>query len=252
MPDSETTDSHSARRGPSRRALLSGPPRSRFSRGVELGFPIFLGYVPVGMAFGILARTLGFSVLAGGRVLGDGARRRGPVHRAVGAGQRRQRLDGARRHHRREPALRPVRVDALAVPARGADSTRRRRSPSRSPTRRSRSTSPTTDAGSPPPRRCSASASSRGSGWVLGTLLGARGRRLDRRPVTLRRRLRDARDVHGAVRRARRGSAPRRHRTPRRRDRARCCRSCRRVGRRLVFELVHRDRVDGRGHGRRR
>lgn len=31
-------------------------------RGIRLGFPIFLGYVPAGMAFGILARTIGFSV----------------------------------------------------------------------------------------------------------------------------------------------------------------------------------------------
>jgi 4-azaleucine resistance transporter AzlC len=30
---------------------------------VELGSPIFLGYVPVGIAFGILARTIGFSTL---------------------------------------------------------------------------------------------------------------------------------------------------------------------------------------------
>jgi len=36
--------------------------RARFWRGTELGFPIFLGYVPVGMAFGILARSLGFSI----------------------------------------------------------------------------------------------------------------------------------------------------------------------------------------------
>jgi len=35
--------------------------RTRFWRGTELGSPIFLGYVPVGMAFGILARSLGFS-----------------------------------------------------------------------------------------------------------------------------------------------------------------------------------------------
>jgi 4-azaleucine resistance transporter AzlC len=35
--------------------------RLRFWRGIELGSPIFLGYVPVGMAFGILARTLGFT-----------------------------------------------------------------------------------------------------------------------------------------------------------------------------------------------
>ncbi len=34
-----------------------------FSRGLKLGFPIFLGYVPAGMAFGILARTIGFSAL---------------------------------------------------------------------------------------------------------------------------------------------------------------------------------------------
>ncbi len=34
--------------------------RSRFTRGLKLGLPIFLGYMPVGMAFGILARTQGF------------------------------------------------------------------------------------------------------------------------------------------------------------------------------------------------
>ncbi len=32
-----------------------------FTRGLKLGFPIFLGYVPAGMAFGILARTIGFT-----------------------------------------------------------------------------------------------------------------------------------------------------------------------------------------------
>jgi len=37
--------------------------RARFWRGAELGSPIFLGYVPVGIAFGVLARTLGFSTL---------------------------------------------------------------------------------------------------------------------------------------------------------------------------------------------
>lgn len=31
-------------------------------RGVRLGLPIFLGYAPVGMAFGVLARRLGFTV----------------------------------------------------------------------------------------------------------------------------------------------------------------------------------------------
>ena len=32
-----------------------------FARGLKLGLPIFLGYMPAGMAFGILARTIGFS-----------------------------------------------------------------------------------------------------------------------------------------------------------------------------------------------
>lgn len=36
---------------------------SRFWRGVRLGTPIFLGYMPVGMAFGVLAATMGFSVV---------------------------------------------------------------------------------------------------------------------------------------------------------------------------------------------
>ncbi len=36
---------------------------SRVRRGVKLGLPIFLGYMPVGMAFGILANTLGFTTL---------------------------------------------------------------------------------------------------------------------------------------------------------------------------------------------
>lgn len=35
---------------------------AEFRRGVGLGFPIFLGYLPIGMAFGILARTIGFSI----------------------------------------------------------------------------------------------------------------------------------------------------------------------------------------------
>jgi len=42
---------------------LHGTPRARFWRGAKLGFPIFLGYMPVGMAFGILARTIGFTTL---------------------------------------------------------------------------------------------------------------------------------------------------------------------------------------------
>ncbi len=33
-----------------------------FTRGVRLGLPIFLGYLPVGAAFGVLARQLGFGI----------------------------------------------------------------------------------------------------------------------------------------------------------------------------------------------
>jgi 4-azaleucine resistance transporter AzlC len=46
-------------------AALTLPPtrRSRFMRGVRLGLPIFLGYVPVGAAFGVIATTIGFSAL---------------------------------------------------------------------------------------------------------------------------------------------------------------------------------------------
>jgi 4-azaleucine resistance transporter AzlC len=36
---------------------------SSFIRGIKLGLPIFLGYMPVGMAFGILAKTQGFDEL---------------------------------------------------------------------------------------------------------------------------------------------------------------------------------------------
>ena len=45
-----------------RHALL-GTPGARFARGLRLGLPIFLGYVPIGAAFGVLARTIGFSSL---------------------------------------------------------------------------------------------------------------------------------------------------------------------------------------------
>jgi len=43
-------------------AALHGDATARFNRGLKLGLPIFLGYMPVGMAFGVLARTVGFSV----------------------------------------------------------------------------------------------------------------------------------------------------------------------------------------------
>jgi len=42
---------------------LHGSTGARTWRGVKLGLPIFLGYMPVGMAFGILANTLGFTTL---------------------------------------------------------------------------------------------------------------------------------------------------------------------------------------------
>jgi len=65
MSDSETTAAaHAPTESARATAAHAGIARSRFTRGVELGFPIFLGYMPVGMAFGILARTLGFSVFA--------------------------------------------------------------------------------------------------------------------------------------------------------------------------------------------
>ncbi len=37
------------------------PPRARFIRGLKLGLPIFMGYVPVGAAFGVVSRGLGFT-----------------------------------------------------------------------------------------------------------------------------------------------------------------------------------------------
>jgi 4-azaleucine resistance transporter AzlC len=39
------------------------PRWSRFRRGIGLGMPVFLGYVPIGAAFGVIATTAGFSVL---------------------------------------------------------------------------------------------------------------------------------------------------------------------------------------------
>jgi 4-azaleucine resistance transporter AzlC len=38
-------------------------PRAAFVRGLKLGTPILLGYLPVGIAFGILARRIGFTVV---------------------------------------------------------------------------------------------------------------------------------------------------------------------------------------------
>lgn len=44
-------------------SLMARVRQSGFGRGLRAGTPIFLGYVPVGTAFGILARQLGFSTL---------------------------------------------------------------------------------------------------------------------------------------------------------------------------------------------
>jgi len=43
-------------------SAIGGTPLGRFRRGIGLGLPIFLGYVPVGAAFGVLAHSLGFTV----------------------------------------------------------------------------------------------------------------------------------------------------------------------------------------------
>jgi 4-azaleucine resistance transporter AzlC len=48
---------------PAASLALHGTAVARFRRGVVLGFPIFLGYLPVGIAFGILARGVGFTVV---------------------------------------------------------------------------------------------------------------------------------------------------------------------------------------------
>lgn len=42
---------------------LAAPAGARFVRGARLGLPILLGYVPVGLAFGLTATAAGFSVL---------------------------------------------------------------------------------------------------------------------------------------------------------------------------------------------
>lgn len=62
MPDHQQNDSPTAIPAVGVQALPGADRRSRFYRGIRLGFPVFLGYMPVGMAFGVLARTLGFSV----------------------------------------------------------------------------------------------------------------------------------------------------------------------------------------------
>lgn len=48
---------------PDSTASIETSPRARFVRGLKLGLPILLGYIPVGAAFGILATGLGFSAI---------------------------------------------------------------------------------------------------------------------------------------------------------------------------------------------
>jgi len=63
MPDSSRqTPSPSHAENREANVALHGDRTQRFRRGAKLGMPIFLGYMPVGMAFGVLATTLGFSV----------------------------------------------------------------------------------------------------------------------------------------------------------------------------------------------
>jgi 4-azaleucine resistance transporter AzlC len=48
---------------PDRSSAAASTDSARFMRGVRLGTPIFLGYAPVGAAFGLAATAAGFSVL---------------------------------------------------------------------------------------------------------------------------------------------------------------------------------------------
>lgn len=52
---------HTLAEDPAVEIALNASSTRRFRRGLTLGLPIFLGYVPVGIAFGILARTTGLS-----------------------------------------------------------------------------------------------------------------------------------------------------------------------------------------------
>jgi len=61
VPETDST-SHSRAADAEADLALHGSAPQRFNRGLKLGFPILLGYMPVGMAFGVLARTIGFSV----------------------------------------------------------------------------------------------------------------------------------------------------------------------------------------------
>jgi 4-azaleucine resistance transporter AzlC len=60
VPDAPRTADIHVEDAEANRALL-GARGVRFARGIKLGLPIFLGYVPVGAAYGVLARTIGFS-----------------------------------------------------------------------------------------------------------------------------------------------------------------------------------------------
>jgi len=58
---SSPTDTQDTHTDAAAALALHGTRRQRFMRGARLGIPILLGYAPVGMAFGILARQGGFS-----------------------------------------------------------------------------------------------------------------------------------------------------------------------------------------------
>jgi 4-azaleucine resistance transporter AzlC len=62
QPSPDSIHAHAHAEDPAAATALHGSALARVRRGVGLGFPIFLGYMPVGIAFGILARTLGFTV----------------------------------------------------------------------------------------------------------------------------------------------------------------------------------------------
>ncbi len=61
-PATGSSPDHQRPEDPAAAIALMGSAPARFRRGLRLGFPIFLGYLPVGIAFGILAGQIGFSV----------------------------------------------------------------------------------------------------------------------------------------------------------------------------------------------
>jgi 4-azaleucine resistance transporter AzlC len=62
MPQPIIPDAIAVSEHPAHRSALDRSRLARFQRGTRIGMPIFLGYMPVGAAFGVLAVTIGFSV----------------------------------------------------------------------------------------------------------------------------------------------------------------------------------------------